>query len=225
MLLLLTVVSGFVDATSFLKLGRIFVANMTGNVVFLGFAAIGAGGVSLTAPALCLIAFLAGAALSGRLATTKLGRDPFRLLRTAIAVELALVAVAMIVAVVRANDLGGSVGPTTYVLMALLATAMGIQTATARRLAVPDLQTTVLTSTLSALAVGSWFGGNSSAGTGRRLLAIAAMLIGAIVGAFLALKINLMAPLAAVAVLLAIAGLGAHRLARRLPDPLPARPS
>ena len=109
-------------------------------------------------------------------------------------------------------------GPTTYVLMALLAIAMGIQTATARRLAVPDLQTTVLTSTLSALAVGSWFGGNSSAGTGRRLLAIAAMLIGALLGAFLALKINVMAPLAAVAVLLAIASLGAHRLARREPS-------
>lgn len=198
---------------------------MTGNVVFLGFAAIGAGGVSLTAPALCLIAFLAGAALSGRLATSTLGRDPFRLLRTAVAVELALVALAIVVGVVWAGDLGGNVGPTTYVLMALLAIAMGIQTATARRLAVPDLQTTVLTSTLSALAVGSWFGGNSSAGTGRRLLAITSMLIGALVGAFLALKVALMAPLAVVAVLLAITGLAAHQLARQLPNPLSTSPS
>ena len=43
----LTMVTGIVDAASFLGLGHIFTANMTGNVVFLGFAAAGAPGLSV----------------------------------------------------------------------------------------------------------------------------------------------------------------------------------
>ena len=42
LLLGLTVVTGLVDAFSYLLLGHVFVANMTGNVVFLGFAIAGA---------------------------------------------------------------------------------------------------------------------------------------------------------------------------------------
>jgi hypothetical protein len=38
LLLALTAVTGLVDAVSILRLGRVFVANMTGNVVFTGFA-------------------------------------------------------------------------------------------------------------------------------------------------------------------------------------------
>jgi uncharacterized membrane protein YoaK (UPF0700 family) len=46
-LLVLTAVSGIVDAVSFLGLGHIFTANMTGNVAFLAFAAVGAPGISV----------------------------------------------------------------------------------------------------------------------------------------------------------------------------------
>jgi uncharacterized membrane protein YoaK (UPF0700 family) len=60
-LLLLTVVTGVVDAISILALGRVFVANMTGNVVFAGFAIAGAPGFSLSASLLALAGFLAGA--------------------------------------------------------------------------------------------------------------------------------------------------------------------
>jgi uncharacterized membrane protein YoaK (UPF0700 family) len=45
-LLGLTVVTGLVDAASVLGLGRVFTANMKGNIVFLGFAAAGAPGHS-----------------------------------------------------------------------------------------------------------------------------------------------------------------------------------
>ena len=48
LLLILTAVTGIVDAVSILSLGRVFVANMTGNVVFAGFAAVGAPGFSLS---------------------------------------------------------------------------------------------------------------------------------------------------------------------------------
>jgi hypothetical protein len=47
-LVALTVVTGLVDAFSYLSLGHVFVANMTGNVVFLGFAMAGAGDISIT---------------------------------------------------------------------------------------------------------------------------------------------------------------------------------
>ena len=67
LLLLLTVVTGIVDAASFLNLGRVFVANMTGNVVFVGFAMAGAGGLSLWASLVALGAFLAGSLAGGQL--------------------------------------------------------------------------------------------------------------------------------------------------------------
>src|SRR5207245_11799235 len=66
-LLVLTGVTGLVDAVSFLGLGHIFTANMTGNVVFLGFAAAGVPGLSVARSSTSLGAFVAGAALGGRL--------------------------------------------------------------------------------------------------------------------------------------------------------------
>ena len=64
----LTVVSGFVDAVSYLGLGHVFTANMTGNVVLIGFAVAGAPGFSVSASLCALGAFLVGAVVGGRLA-------------------------------------------------------------------------------------------------------------------------------------------------------------
>lgn len=61
-LLMLTVTTGVVDAVSILGLGPVFVANMTGNVVFIGFALAGAPGFSLWGSVVALAAFLGGAA-------------------------------------------------------------------------------------------------------------------------------------------------------------------
>lgn len=67
LLLALTVVTGLVDAVSILSLGRVFVANMTGNVVFIGFALAGAPGFSLAASLAALAGFFVGAGGGGRL--------------------------------------------------------------------------------------------------------------------------------------------------------------
>ena len=67
MLIALTLLTGLVDAVSYLKLGHVFVANMTGNVVFLGFAIAGAGGLSVTASLIALGSFLIGALGGGQL--------------------------------------------------------------------------------------------------------------------------------------------------------------
>jgi hypothetical protein len=90
LLLTLTLVTGLVDAVSILALGRVFVANMTGNVVFAGFAIAGAPGFSLSASAFALAGFLIGAALGGRL-TSRVGHDRALHVRAATGAELGLV--------------------------------------------------------------------------------------------------------------------------------------
>ena len=103
---------------------------------------------------------------------------------------LLLVAVAIIAAAVevRANAFSGDA------LIALLALAMGVRNVTVRRIAVPDLTTTVLTMTLTGLAADSQLFGGDGRGTTRRTAAVLAMLLGAIAGALL-LKSSLALPL------------------------------
>src|SRR4029077_5938717 len=86
-LLVLTATAGVIDAVSYLGLGHVFCANMTGNVVLLAFGLAGAGGLPVVSPLIAAIAFLLGAALGGRLVarTTK----PLRL---SLAMEVALIA-------------------------------------------------------------------------------------------------------------------------------------
>src|ERR1700744_3998770 len=69
LLVSMTLVTGLVDSFSYLVLGHVFVANMTGNVVFLGFALAGAPGFSIAASLVAMAAFAAGALLGGRLGT------------------------------------------------------------------------------------------------------------------------------------------------------------
>src|SRR5260370_21189051 len=64
-LLVLTFSTGLIDAVSYLGLGRVFTANMTGNIVLLGFGIAGSGGLPVVAPLVSLGAFLAGAATGG----------------------------------------------------------------------------------------------------------------------------------------------------------------
>lgn len=197
LLLLLTVVTGLVDAASYLKLGHVFVANMTGNVVFLGFAIAGAGGLSIWASLVAIGSFLVGGLAGGRIG----GRHAEQrgtLLRVALAAQLPAVAVAVALALAAAG--GDPIdGARRYVLTAALALAMGVQNATARRLAVPELTTTVLTMTLTGIAADSRLAGGAGSKIGRRLVAVAAMLAGALIGALLALRIGTVAPLAAAA--------------------------
>ncbi|HEY2310646.1 MAG TPA: YoaK family protein, partial [Gaiellaceae bacterium] len=103
LLIALTVVTGVVDALAYLRLGHVFVANMTGNVVFLGFAAGGAGGLSFWGSLLALACFLPGGIAAGRLAS-RLGDDRRRQLFAAATVELALCLIAVAVAAVAGRD-------------------------------------------------------------------------------------------------------------------------
>jgi uncharacterized membrane protein YoaK (UPF0700 family) len=179
LLLLLTLITGFVDAYSYLVLGHVFVANMTGNVVFSGFALGSAPGFSLPASLTALAAFAVGALAGGRIARSR-REHRGRLLHLALVVELLLVAAAYAVAesVASVADAAGR-----YPLICLLGLAMGVQNASARALAVPDLTTTVLTMTITGASADSRAGGGQGGNTGRRLLSVVTMFLGALIGA------------------------------------------
>src|SRR2546422_5207730 len=87
LLLGLTVVTGLVDAVSFLALGHVFTANMTGNVVFLGFAIAGAKDLSVARSSTALIAFMLGAALGGRMSTRMSSRPVHHWVSSAFGVD------------------------------------------------------------------------------------------------------------------------------------------
>jgi len=204
---LLTVVTGLVDAVAYLRLGHVFVANMTGNVVFLGFSVAGASGLSVGGSIVAILCFLPGGILAGRM-HARVGGRRMHQLRVATAIQLVLFGGGVVIAAGVGDHIGSG---SRYALIVLLALAMGIQNATARRLAVPDLTTTVLTLTLTGIASDSQLAGGSGAGTGRRFVSVAAMLLGAIIGALLLLKVAPVASLALAAGLLAIVCLAAHR--------------
>jgi uncharacterized membrane protein YoaK (UPF0700 family) len=206
LLFVLTVVTGLVDAVSYLKLGHVFVANMTGNVVFLGFAIAGAKDFSVAASLVAIAAFLVGALAGGRLGSSMV-EHRHRFFAIAILIKLALVGAAWVLAVALSNE-----DLVQYGLIVLLALAMGLQNATARVLAVADLTTTVLTLTLTGLAADSTLAGGTSPRRNRRLLAIGAMLLGAAVGAFLVLHSGLGAVLGLTFTLLALNAVAAYRI-------------
>jgi uncharacterized membrane protein YoaK (UPF0700 family) len=209
-LLALTFTTGLVDAVSYLGLGHVFTANMTGNIVLLGFGIAGAGGLPVLAPLVSLGAFLVGAAAGGVFGSRMQGRHP-RHLSGALMIEASLVGVAAILAAVldvRASSLSG------YAIIALLALAMGVRNATVRRIGVADLTTTVLTMTLTGLAAESPVAGGSGTGSTRRVAAVLTMLTGALAGALL-LRTSLFLPLVLAATIALVTGLTYAPAARR----------
>jgi uncharacterized membrane protein YoaK (UPF0700 family) len=206
---LLTLVTGLVDAACYLGLGRVFTANMTGNVVLLAFGATRAQGLPVLAPTVSLVVFLLAAAAGGRLASSLVGPTGIqvpaparrRWLTIALLTELLLVAVAALAA---AGLPAGDGGARRYVVIGLLAGALGLQNATVRRLAVADMTTTVLTLTLTGLAADSRFGGGQSPRVGRRVATVGLMAAGALAGALL-LRVDVALPVLAAAVVIALA--------------------
>jgi uncharacterized membrane protein YoaK (UPF0700 family) len=209
LLLVLTVATGVVDAVSILALGRVFVANMTGNIVFIGFALAGASGFSLAASLLALAGFLLGAGVTG----PAIGRwRPLRgrLLAVATTAELVLLAGALVIATTSTEPFAAT--PQNLIAV-VAATALGIQNASARELAVPDATTTVLTMTLTGFAAD--LRNRNGRVLLRRLLAVAAMLLGALAGAALVLHVGAAAALALAVVLVALVCAGTWLLGQR----------
>jgi uncharacterized membrane protein YoaK (UPF0700 family) len=194
LLLLLSVTTGLIDAVSVLGLGKVFTANMTGNVVFLGFAAAQTPGFKVAPYLVALFTFFIGALIAGRVGQ-RFGKRPLRQwLTVAALIETALLWIAAIVAL--GFDIP-SLKPTValFAIITLTAIAMGFRNATIRQLKVPDLTTTVLTLTVTGIAADSSLAGGGNPNLGRRISAIVAIFAGAAAGAVMVTHMGLALPL------------------------------
>jgi len=179
LMLALTFATGVVDAVGYLGLDRVFTGNMTGNVVILGMALVGAEDLPVLGPVLALAGFMAGAALGGRVLRKAAGAWTARTTVLFALVSLSVLGLGFAL-LVGGDDLSSGLQATTT---AVLGAAMGTQAATARFIAVKDVTTVVVTSTITGLAADSMLGSGKGGGSARRLLAIALILAGATAGA------------------------------------------
>lgn len=206
LLLLLTFVTGVVDSVSFFSLGRVFVANMTGNVAFVGFALAGAPGFAAATSLDALGAFALGSVVGGQLGRM-LGRHRGRLLAAGSGTQMLLVAAATAMTAAR-----GQSNALQYSMIALLAAGMGVQNAAVRKLGVADLSTTVLTQAIAALFIGEPM--LRGPGTARRIFSICFMLCGALVGSLVLLRVARFASLSIALGLVASVALSSALLSR-----------
>jgi uncharacterized membrane protein YoaK (UPF0700 family) len=183
LLYLFTAVTGLVDAVSYIALGHVFTANMTGNVVLLGFALAGAPALSALRSLTALAAFFIGALIGGRLAATLAPLSINRWTMIAFGSEALFLLGATLASI---GYVSVPFDPTRlYAVIVLTALAMGLRNATVRKIAQPDLTTTVLTLTITGLAADSSFAGGSNPRWQRRVMSILFMFAGAVVGALL----------------------------------------
>lgn len=207
----LTLVSGLADAVSFLRLGQTFVANMTGNVVLLGFAIGGAKNISIVGSLIAIAAFMTGGIVGGRL-SQRHGEDGPHLLSVTTFVKIFLMLGAAAIA-----WFFGSAGIIAYAITAVLAISMGLQNAVVRSLGVPDITTTVVTQTLTGIAMDSTLAGGTNTRLRRRVTSVVVMFAGALIGAVLIFRFGVPAALIAAALALAIVSAWAWRLKQITP--------
>jgi len=214
LLIIMTFVTGLVDAFSYLELGHVFVANMTGNVLFLAFAIAGAHGLSMSASLVALGAFYVGATLGGRV-HTMMNNHRAQLFTVSVIVQALFFLVVLVSLLVSSTPLTGT---PRYALIVTMAIGMGVQNAASRKLAVPDFTTTVLTMTIVGLGADSWLaGGIGSKGT-RKLMTIVTMFLGALVGALFVLHVRDFYPVLFAFVIVTLVALSSHTLSRLHPE-------
>lgn len=204
-LLAMTAVTGLIDAVSYLSLGHVFAANMTGNIVLLGFASMGVPEVSVARSLTALLGFLAGAAIGGRIMQGTSSITQLRAATSAFAFETVVLIGATITAI-GYTTVSSPHLPQLYTIIALTSTAMGVRNAAVRKLAVPDLTTTVLTLTITGLAADSSLASGSNPRWLRRTAAVVALFTGAALGS-LAIKRSVLVALIFAVVASALCGL------------------
>lgn len=203
----LTVVTGALDAVGYLGLDRVFTGNMTGNVVILGMGIAAEDDLPVAGPLIALFGYVVGAAVAGRLVlrgergwgpavTATLGAN---------AALLAGVATALLLVPMKGQSLGGIVSAAT------IAVAMGAQASVARFLAVTDMTTVVVTSTITSYASETLFAGGLAWFTHRRLWAVMAIFAGAVIGGLM-MKLHICVPVYAAAIATLGTALVGHRM-------------
>jgi uncharacterized membrane protein YoaK (UPF0700 family) len=178
-LLLLTFATGLADSISILVLGHVFVANMTGNVIFLGFWLAPKTSIDLTAVVVALPTFVCTTILSGRL-SRYFGERTRPWITTVLATEIVLLVALSIVAgtgVLHYHD------NTKLIMIGVLAVTFGLQHSSARQFGIQELSTTVLTSTIVSLGWDSHLAGGTGERQKLRFSVVFTMCAGALVGA------------------------------------------
>jgi uncharacterized membrane protein YoaK (UPF0700 family) len=178
-LLLLTFATGLADAISILVLGHVFVANMTGNVIFLGFWLAPRTNIDLTAVVVALPTFVCTTIVSGRLAR-HFGQRTRTWISTVLAAEIVLLVALSVLAgagVLHYHDY------TKLIMIGMLAVTFGLQHSSARQFGIQELSTTVLTSTIVSLGLDSRLAGGTGAREKLRFSVVFTMCAGALVGA------------------------------------------
>ena len=179
----LAAVTGVVDAVCYLALGHVFTANMTGNIVLLGFAVAGVQSLSIGRSLSAVGAFLLGAMLGVRLARA-MSAVSHAWPAVAFGSEGALLFVAAIVAR-SVSDEATAASTAVYPVIVVTGLAMGLRNATIRRLGEREVNTTVLTMTLVGIASDSVLAGGNNQGVVRRVGFVISVLAGAAAGAIL----------------------------------------
>ena len=199
LLVALTASTGAVDALSWLVLGKVFSAFMTGNLTFLGFRAAGAAGPSVPRVLTSVAAFAIGAALAARIVAPTRDTGLIWPRRVTAALGLALLVQAAFLAAWVHAGAKPSAGAGDA-LIAMSAFAMGLQTSAVFSLGVRAVFTTAATATLAVLMgdLSTW----SQSGSERRRLGavIVALFGGAFAGALLVVRAPTLAPILPVAV-------------------------
>lgn len=180
-MLALTFSTGIADAVGYLGLDKVFTGNMTGNVVILGMGAAGTTDLPVLGPLLALGSFMLGAVIGGRAMRGQAGGWTRRASHLIGVVGVLFGAGAVVFAATPVRDGSG----VAYGMTIGLAAAMGLQAAVARRIAVKDVTTVVVTSTITGLAADSRLGAGLEQPWMRRSGAVLLIGAGAAVGALL----------------------------------------
>jgi uncharacterized membrane protein YoaK (UPF0700 family) len=178
-LLLLTVSTGVIDADSYLALDHVFTGNMTGNVLFIGFAVAGVAGIPFFNNSIALLGFVTGTIIGGRI----VGRGHPKTLPRVSALTLAAGGLLALALATTWTVLGKLDQPVLLVLTFLLACVMGSQVSAVKPIGNSDVTTIVVTNTLANLARDSRLAGGRFDNWIPRLLAVLAMGVGGAVGA------------------------------------------
>lgn len=187
-LLVLTAATGAVDGVSYLALDKVFTGNMTGNVLFLGFGLAGQPGLPIVNNLVALLAFMLGAVIGARLTRGGSG-DAAALPRSSLRVLIAGTAMTLLLAVLWFIT-GDPGDPAKVVLTGLLAIVLGAQAAAVKHIGLRDLSTVVVTMTMVNLSTDSRAAGGQGAAWARRLGAIVAMGLGALLSGVFVLHVS-----------------------------------
>jgi uncharacterized membrane protein YoaK (UPF0700 family) len=150
MLLVLTFAAGSIDAISYLELGQVFTANMTGNIVLLGLALAQGEVLAALRSIVALIGFAIGVFVGAIIVERESEPAEWPAAVTgALTLETVLLGIFAAISWLIGSTRSGVI----YLLIILLAFTMGIQSAAVRRLGVPGIATTYITGTLTSLMV------------------------------------------------------------------------